>query len=121
MPRGRRLYRMALATVVVAVAAVLIARAGASPHRFEAVHAPPRLLDTTAATQSKWLPAAETAYDRTRAWGGPRRGWYRKFLPGQVNNHLVTLWHVVHLFGATSAIAIADPTPAHVAAARSFA
>jgi hypothetical protein len=113
----------AFATVAIAIAAVVIARAGASPHRFVAIHAPPRLLDATAATptQSKWLPAAETAYDRTRAWWDPRRGWYRKFLPGQVNNNLVTLWHVVHLFGATSAIAIADHTPAHVAAARSFA
>jgi uncharacterized protein YyaL (SSP411 family) len=74
-----------------------------------------------AATRSKWLHAAETAYDRSRAWWDPQRGWYLKFLPADGNGRLVTLWHVVHLFSATSAIAIADPTPAHVAAARSFA
>ncbi|MFL6114329.1 MAG: glycoside hydrolase family 76 protein, partial [Catenulispora sp.] len=47
-------------------------------------------------------------------------GWYRQFLPGH-GRSLATMWGIVHLFGATNAIALADPTPAHRAAARRFA
>ncbi len=117
----RRLYPLAaVAPLALVAAAFLFARPHSSPHRVEAVRTPPRLVDA-AATQSKWLRAAETAYDRSRAWWDPQRGWYLKFLPGHGDHRLVTLWNVVHLFSATSAIAIADRTPAHVAAARSFA
>jgi hypothetical protein len=72
-----------------------------------------------ATKSTPWLATATAAYARTRAWWDPRRGWYRQFLPGY-GAGTATLWGIVHLFGATSALAIADPTPANVAAARSF-
>jgi hypothetical protein len=74
----------------------------------------------TGTTESKYLAPAEAAYARARDWWDPRRGWYRQFLPG-TGTGAATMWGIVHLFGATSAIAIADPRPANVAAARSFA
>jgi hypothetical protein len=120
----RRVHPVAaVALLAIAIAAILIARALASPdHHFRALHAPLHVADRAAA-HSKWLRAAETAYDHARAWWDPQRGWYLKYLPGSRNHahRLVTLWHVVHLFDATSAIAIADPAHAHIAAARAFA
>jgi hypothetical protein len=74
----------------------------------------------TARTPQHYLAGAEAAYGRSRAWWDPRRGWYRQFLPGH-GRSLATMWGIVHLFGATNAIALADPTPAHRAAARRFA
>src|SRR4051794_29109317 len=112
-----------IAPLAMAVAALLIARAFANPHhQIKALRTVPQVA-TAARTHSKWLHAAETSYDHARAWWDPQRGWYLKFLPGSRNHadQLVTLWHVVHLFDATSAIAIADPTPSNVAAARVFA
>jgi hypothetical protein len=86
-------------------------------------HAPPphpRIAPSRHAKGSaKYLAAAESAYARTRAWWNPQRGWYRQFLPGY-GTGTATMWGIVHLFGATSAIALADPSPANVAAARSF-
>ena len=118
MPR-RRLHRgAAVATLALAVVAFLVVRASARPDRLEAAAAPQAA--QAAAQPSRWLRPAEAAYARAHAWWDPRRGWYRKFLPGH-GTTLVTLWRVVHLFSATSAIAIADPTPAHVATARWFA
>jgi Glycosyl hydrolase family 76 len=66
-----------------------------------------------------WLGTAEAAYARSRAWWNPRIGWYRQFLPGYGNGN-ATMWGIVHLFEATSALAIADPTSANVMAARQF-
>jgi uncharacterized protein YyaL (SSP411 family) len=68
----------------------------------------------------KWLRVAEAAYGRTHAWWDPSRGWYRQFLPGH-GSGTATVWGIVHLFEATDAIAMASPTKANVAAARSFA
>src|SRR4051812_39843312 len=112
----------AIAPVAIAVVVIIIARAFASPDQIRALRTVPQVAGS-AATHSKWLRGAETSYDRARAWWDPQRGWYLKFLPGSRNHadRLVTLWHVVHLFDATNAIAIADPTPANVAAARAFA
>jgi Glycosyl hydrolase family 76 len=67
-----------------------------------------------------WLAVAEAAYARSQAWWDPRTGWYRQFLPG-AGQGAATMWGIVHLFDAASALAIADPTPRHVAAARAFA
>ena len=69
---------------------------------------------------TKYLGAAVAAYDRSSAWWNPRRGWYRQFLPGD-GAGVATMWGIVHLFGATNAIALADPTPGHIAAAKAFA
>lgn len=131
MRRRRRLQLIAAApAVAIAVTAVLVVRASADPDRLAAARtpvtqaAPPATLPPATLPgprPSQWLRAAEAAYRRSRAWWDPRRGWYLKFLPGYGRGQLVTLWHVVHLFSAASAIAIADPTPRHLAAARWFA
>jgi uncharacterized protein YyaL (SSP411 family) len=67
---------------------------------------------------ASYLQTAETGIARSRAWWDPSRHWYRQRLHG---SQLATNWGIVHLFGATSALAIADPTPAHRAAVRAFA
>jgi hypothetical protein len=100
-------------------------RAGAGPY-----HAPvmadlqrPTPVATSARgakRSSTFLRAAEASYVRSRAWWDPRRHWYRQYLPGFGQGN-ATMWGIVHLFEATSALAIADPVPANVAAARSFA
>src|SRR4051794_38260726 len=58
---------------------------------------------------------------RAHAWWDPRRGWYRQYLPKTGHTRRASLWGIVHLFGAYNAVALADPTPAHVAADRRFA
>jgi uncharacterized protein YyaL (SSP411 family) len=68
---------------------------------------------------ASWLATAEAAYARSRAWWNPQTGWYRQFLPGYGNGN-ATMWGIVHLFEATSALAIADPSSANVTAARQF-
>lgn len=70
------------------------------------------------AASPRYLHAASTAYKRANLWWDSRRDWYRERLHGA---RLASLWGVVHLFGATSALAIADPTAARRAAVRTFA
>jgi rhamnogalacturonyl hydrolase YesR len=68
--------------------------------------------------KTKYLQPAEQAVARSHRWWDSKRGWYLEQLGG---GPFATLWGVVHLFEATDAVAIADPTPAHIAAVRAFA
>lgn len=72
----------------------------------------------SAGGSERYLRAASDGLARARAWWDPRKQWYRQQLGGSL---LATNWGIVHLFDATSAVAIADPTPANQAAARAFA
>jgi hypothetical protein len=69
-------------------------------------------------TRGSYLKAASAGIARSSVWWESAHHWYRQRLgaPG-----LATNWGIVHLFDATSALAIADPTPAHRAAVRRFA
>jgi hypothetical protein len=68
---------------------------------------------------ASYLKAAAAGVAHASAWWDPQRHWYRQRLGG--NRALATNWGIVHLFGAVDALAIADPTPAHRAAVRTFA
>jgi hypothetical protein len=116
-PSTARRVRRPRLIVALAVAAALLAFAALPrPHHAAPAHhraAPPHA--------EPFLAAAERGYARAHLWWDPSRGWYREFLPRTHRNGLATIWGVVHLFGAADAIALADPTPAHVAAAKAFA
>jgi hypothetical protein len=129
---GVALLALALAAIAVASRASPAARARHHHHHHRSLtpqlghhQRPPLVPPSPAANPSRgaaaspYLAAAESAYKRSRAWWDPGRGWYRQFLPGYGQGN-ATAWGIVHLFEATSAIAIADPRPANVAAARSF-
>jgi hypothetical protein len=100
---------MPLAAVLLALVAAAIAVALDVARPVEA--------DAPAVTTRFFGPAA-VARKASRRWLDPRTGWYRQYLD---RPDAVTLWHVVHLFGATNALAIAHPTPGRLAAARNFA
>ena len=68
-----------------------------------------------------YLAAARAGIAHAHAWWDPSRGWYRQYLPQTGHTRRATLWGIVHLFGAYNAVALADPTPAAVAADRRFA
>jgi hypothetical protein len=74
-----------------------------------------------ARTMAVDLAAAERGIARAHAWWNPRRRWYWQYLPGTGHSRRASLWGIVHLFGAYNAVALADPTPAHIAADRRFA
>jgi hypothetical protein len=68
-----------------------------------------------------YLGAASAGIARSQRWWDPGRGWYLERIGKGAPRTLATLWGVVHLFESVDAVAIADPTPAHIAAVRSFA
>lgn len=72
-------------------------------------------------TRMTYLAAARAGIARARAWWDPHRHWYFQYLPGTGHSRRASLWGIVHLFGAYNAVALADPTPANVAADRRFA
>jgi hypothetical protein len=114
----RRRPRAAVAVLLLIVAAAAAALAlSLKPTRgVEAATGPG---PPKAGRPATYLRVAQYGIDRSRAWWDARRHWYRQFLAGR--SGAATNWGIVHLFGATSAIAIADPTPAHRTAVRSFA
>jgi uncharacterized protein YyaL (SSP411 family) len=69
-------------------------------------------------TRASYRRAASAAIAKASAWWDPQRHWYRQRFG---NSSLATNWGIVHLFDATDALAIADPTPAGRAAVRAFA
>jgi uncharacterized protein YyaL (SSP411 family) len=103
----------AIALLVAALAAATFAFSAGSggSHRAVAPSAP--------ATRADYLRLAEAGVAASRDWWAPRRHWYRQTLDR--TSPLATNWGIVHLFGAVDALAIADPTPAHRAAVRTFA
>jgi hypothetical protein len=105
----------ALLAVLLAVAlAVVLTRAQAGPP-LAAVPAAP----SQPGTPATYLQIAERGIADSRAWWDGARGWYRQRLGG--SGGPATNWGIVHLFGATDALALADPTPDHRAAVRAFA
>jgi hypothetical protein len=114
-----------LAVLVALVLAVAVAGCGsaavrqaARPHRALAPLVTP---DPSAdPAPSVDLAAARAGVARARAWWDPHRGWYDQYLPATGRTQRATVWGIVHLFGAYDALAIADPSPADVAAARRF-
>lgn len=104
----RRLAVLAAAALVLIAAATAIA----------VTHEPARKAVATRAGRVDYLRPAAAAVARSRAWWDPGRHWYRQRLGSRKP---ASNWGVVHLFGAMDALAIADPTHAHLAAVRSFA
>jgi len=81
--------------------------------------APPAVVQVRASGQTDYLKAAGAAVKDSKTWWwDSKRRWYRQQLGHAM---LATNWGSVHLFGATDALAIAEPTPAHKAAVRAFA
>jgi uncharacterized protein YyaL (SSP411 family) len=124
---GSKIARWVRPMLAAGAVAALLAGCGAVQQQAAArrkpvtsLHAAPQVSGRAASHTTRYLRAAVTAYDRGSAWWDPRRRWYRQFLPGH-GAGTATMWGIVHLFGATNAIALADPTPAHVAAAKTFA
>ena len=114
----RRRPRVAVAALLLIVAAAATALAlSLKPSRGAEAATDPG--PTRAGNPATYLRVAEDGIARSQAWWDARRHWYRQFLGGRMGP--ATNWGIVHLFGATSAIAIADPTPAHRAAVRLFA
>jgi hypothetical protein len=72
---------------------------------------------TRAAGRPGYLKAAKAGVAAANAWWDKRRHWWHQQLG---KSPLATNWGIVHFFGATDALAIADPTPAHLAAVRFF-
>lgn len=107
MPVPRRIAALAVLAAL-ALAAVSLAHRSPAAHR----EGPP------VQTRASYLRSAAAGVARSRAWWDAGRHWYRQRLG---SSQLATNWGIVHLFGATSALAIADPTPAHRAAVRAFA
>ena len=77
-----------------------------------------------AAQSARFLSLAEQGIsDAKRHWWNSKLGWYDERLaknwdPGKP---LARLWDAFPLFEAVDAVAIADPTPSHLAAVRTFA
>src|SRR3954452_18282235 len=109
---------VAVAIVVAGCGSATVQRAG-RPHRSPA--SPAAAAPAVYLAPSAYLAAARAGVGRAGAWWDPRRGWYDQSLPATGPRWRATLWGIVHLFGAYNAIAIADPSPADVAAARRFA
>ncbi|MEA2466101.1 MAG: hypothetical protein QOJ57_227, partial [Thermoleophilaceae bacterium] len=110
----RRLLALPAVLLAVALAAVALTRAEAGQPR----GATP-VVASKPATRAAYLRLAERGIADSRAWWDTRGGWYRQRLGGVGGP--ATNWGIVHLFGATDALALADPTPAHRAAVRAFA
>jgi uncharacterized protein YyaL (SSP411 family) len=110
----RRLLALPAVLLAVALAAVALTRAEAGQPR----GATP-VAASKPATRAAYLRLAERGIADSRAWWDTRGGWYRQRLGGVGGP--ATNWGIVHLFGATDALALADPTPAHRAAVRAFA
>jgi hypothetical protein len=106
----RRLTALAAAATVLAGTATAIAVTNGPPVRKAA---PP-----TPHTQPQYLTDAAAAVKSAKAWWNPSTNWYRQTLHGAAP---ASNWGSVHLFGAIDALAIASPTPAHLAAVRFFA
>src|ERR687883_1495181 len=58
--------------------------------------------------------------DARRHWWNPRAHWYKDHLDGD-RDDVATVWGVVHLFDAVSALAVADRSGANRRAVRPFA
>jgi hypothetical protein len=115
--RSRRQLAIAVAVLVLAVVGVAAATEAARP---VADHSGQRARASAAGARG-YLAPARAAYLDSRAWRDSRRNWYRQFLPSGGGDKPATMWGIVHLFDATSALAIAAPTPASKAAVRRFA
>ena len=105
----RRLTLAVAATVLVAAATAIAVNHGPLPKKAAA---------PTLHTAPQYLKEAEAAVASARAWWDPKTHWWRQTLQG---TGAATNWGSVHLFGAIDALAIASPTPAHLAAVRFFA
>jgi hypothetical protein len=103
-------------TLAIAAAAVALALEPAAPVEAEAPAAA-----ASKPADSRYLKPARAGVARSHTWWDRRAGWYRERLGSGGRYPLATLWGVVHLFEATDALAIADPSPVHRAAVRSFA
>jgi hypothetical protein len=117
VPRCAAVPRRPLALLAVlaalAIAAVVLASAGTGSPRAGSQPAA-----AMAGGHPDYLKAAKAGIADTSAWWDQRRRWWRQALSGSL---LATNWGIVHLFGATDALAIADPTRAHLAAVTTFA
>ncbi len=120
-PTGLRAAALGLllaAGVALAVAVSSPATHAATPPA--AAPAAPALTPTP--TQAHYLALAEQGVSAAEsAWADPGQHWYDETLHDPAQYPLATIWDVVPLFESIDAIALAQPTPAHVAAVRSFA
>ncbi len=110
------------AAACIAAGAPTPARAGTSPAgtaRGASAGAP---IASLSAVQQRYLALAEAGVRRAeRRWRDPRRGWYDERLNDRERYPLATIWGIVPLFESLDAIAIAQPTPAHLHALERFA
>jgi len=74
------------------------------------------------ATQSHYLALAEQGVSAAQTdWADPRQHWYDETLNDPARYPLATIWDIVPLFQSLDAIALAQPTAAHLKAVRTFA
>jgi hypothetical protein len=111
MPTTRRppRLRFALTALVCALAALPAgARAAATP--------------PLSGAQQHYLTLAEQGVATAQSdWADRRQHWYDATLRDPARYPLATIWDAVPLFEAVDAIALAQPTPAHLRAVRTFA
>lgn len=104
--RRRALPVLALALVVAATAVTVLLSFDDPP------------ADATGGPPWRYLSPAQKGVANTHAWWDGKSRWYHQRLG---HNDVATLWGIVHLFEAKSALAIASPTAGHKAAVRNFA
>jgi hypothetical protein len=109
---GRTTASLAGALTTVLAAATLTAAAPAA-----AAPAP-----TLSPAQAHYLTLAEQGVSAAQTdWADRRQHWYDETLNDRARYPLATIWDAVPLFEAVDAIAIAQPTSAHLQAVRAFA
>ncbi len=73
-------------------------------------------------TQLHYLALAEQGVSAAESgWADPRQHWYDETLHDPARYPLATIWDIVPLFESIDAIALAQPSPAHLLAVRTFA
>ena len=113
--RGRRPGAAALACMLTLLAAL-------SPAGHDAQSARAAGVPALSGAQSQYLALAQQGVSAAEtAWADPRHHWYDETLHDAAQYPLATIWDIVPLFEAIDAIALAQPTAAHLAAVRTFA
>jgi hypothetical protein len=119
--RHAALRALALGCLLAAGLALAVA-VTSPPTRAATPPAAPPAAPAITPTQAHYLTLAEQGVSAAEsAWADPGQHWYDETLHDPARYPLATIWDIVPLFESIDAIALAQPTPAHLLAVRTFA
>jgi len=121
-PRLARRARLRVGLLCCALATTLGATGALAATTAPAATRTPSSPPALSTTQAHYLALAEQGVSAAETdWADPHHHWYDETLHDTAAYPLATIWDAVPLFESVDAIALAQPTTAHLAAVRSFA